>query len=303
MLPFFPTFKRLEIEDRNDLLCFINNFPSYSDFNFTSLWSWDVQNKREVSILKGNLIIRFTDYVTGEPFYSFLGNENVNETVEELLRLSISENLPPVLRLIPEEALANLNLKRYEAMEDRDNFDYIYNILELKEMEGKKFSKKRNQVNSFLSIYPNIETKELDLNEPNTQEKIFTLCQEWMEKKKIESDELFESHEGVVLKKLLMANKLLELIGIGIFAQEKLIGFFIEELTDSEYVVAHSSKIDNSFIGVNSYLMKKNAEMLFNKGKSLFNYEQDLGLENLRDAKMRFRPYGFLKQYHLTYRA
>jgi hypothetical protein len=49
--------------------------------------------------------------------------------------------------------------------------------------------------------------------------------------------------------------------------------------------------------------MKKNAEMLFNKGKSLFNYEQDLGLENLRDAKMRFRPYGFLKQYHLTYRA
>lgn len=36
---------------------------------------------------------RFTDYLTGNPFFSFLGDNMVNETVETLLEFSKKENL------------------------------------------------------------------------------------------------------------------------------------------------------------------------------------------------------------------
>ncbi|MFH1233619.1 MAG: hypothetical protein V1649_03135 [Patescibacteria group bacterium] len=73
----------------------------------------------------------------------------------------------------------------------------------------------------------------------------------------------------------------------------------INDLTKSECVVAQASKIDKSFVGINSFLMKKNAEILFSLKKLIFNYEQDLGLDALRDAKTRFRPTQFLKKYTL----
>jgi hypothetical protein len=39
-----------------------------------------------------------------------------------------------------------------EITEDRDNFDYLYNRKDLAELTGKKYHKKKNHVNNFLSI-------------------------------------------------------------------------------------------------------------------------------------------------------
>ena len=50
-----------------------------------------------------------------------------------------------------------------------------------------------------------------------------------------------------------------------------------------------------------SFLMKKNAEILFSKGRKYVNNEQDLGVEKLRQAKERYRPCLMLKKYKLTY--
>ncbi|MEJ0042787.1 MAG: hypothetical protein WDM81_11525 [Rhizomicrobium sp.] len=48
-------------------------FPPYSDFNFLNLYSWDAGERVRLSSLNGNLVIRFADYLTDEPFYMFLG--------------------------------------------------------------------------------------------------------------------------------------------------------------------------------------------------------------------------------------
>lgn len=92
MIPEFPEFKKLELSDKKDIEQFTSKFPPYSDFNFVSMWSWDIKGEMRVSQLNDNLVVRFTDYLTGEPFYSFLGNNKVNDTAEKLLEI---KNLSP----------------------------------------------------------------------------------------------------------------------------------------------------------------------------------------------------------------
>lgn len=300
MIPHFPKFKKLELTDKEEIEKINVKHLPYSDFNFVSLWSWDIKGEIRISQINGNLVVSFTDYLTGEPFYSFLGNNKVNETAEKLLELSKKEGLKSQLKLVPEDSLTGLDLSKFKTEEDRDHFDYLYSVPELKNLEGGKFVKKRNQVSIFLRNYPNVKTKIIDLKDKNIQGGIVNLFLEWL-KKKIEIEKVFESHEEVAISRLLLAIDTCHLVGVGAFSNEKLIGFFINELTKSEYVVAHASKVDKSFVGINSFLMKKNAEILFSFKKLIFNYEQDLGMENLRDAKIRFRPTQFLKKYRLSY--
>src|SRR3989344_9175835 len=98
MIPKFPQFKNLELSDKKDVEKFTSQFPPYSDFNFVSMWSWDVKGEMRLSTLNDNLVVRFTDYLTGKPFYSFLGNNKVNETAQTLINLSKKEGLKPELR-------------------------------------------------------------------------------------------------------------------------------------------------------------------------------------------------------------
>lgn len=78
MISQFPQFKELELEDKEEIEKFTSKYPPYSDFNFVSMWSWDVRGDMRVSKLNNNLVVRFTDYLTGSPFFSFLGDNNWN---------------------------------------------------------------------------------------------------------------------------------------------------------------------------------------------------------------------------------
>src|SRR3989344_3847914 len=109
MIPQFPDFKKLELKDKDEICGLTAQYPPYSDFDFVSMWSWDFKEEIRISSLKGNLVVRFTDYITGEPFYSFLGTKEVNETTDILLNKSSEEGLTPKLKLIPEVAIHELD--------------------------------------------------------------------------------------------------------------------------------------------------------------------------------------------------
>jgi len=300
MIPEFPNFKKIELSDRADVEKFTRPFPAYSDFSFVSMWAWDIKGEMRLSELNGNLVVRFTDYLTGEQFLSFLGKEKVNETIDQLLTFSKKEKIKQVLKLLPEDVINKVDRKKFLIKEDRDHFDYIYKIDELKNLAGGKFARKRNQVSLFLKSHPGARADFINLKEKNIQASITNLFLEWLKRKR-DSEEIFESHEEVAVSRLLLGMDDLNLIGVGVFVEDKLIAFIINEITDAGYVIAHASKIDRSYDGVNSFLIKSNAEILSTFDKTLFNYEQDLGVENLRVAKSRFRHHTFLKKYQLTY--
>ncbi len=109
MIPNFPDFKPIELNDKDEIESFTKKFAPYSDFNFASMWSWDVKEEMRVSQLNGNLVVRFTDYLTGEPFYSFLGSNKPTETADALLTLAEKEGIPLHLKLVPEDSAKEID--------------------------------------------------------------------------------------------------------------------------------------------------------------------------------------------------
>jgi hypothetical protein len=299
MLPKFPEFKSLELTDRADVEEITRNFPPYSDFNFTSMWSWDVHGQMKISNLNGNLVVRFTDYLNNEPFYSFLGNNLVNETAEVLLDLSEKEKSKVQLQLVPEDSIKSMDASKFEIEEDQDHFDYVYSIEELTKLSGAKHSNSRRLVNNLLRKNKKVFVKTLDLTLEKNRTKILQLNDSWKMNKELDFDN--ENEKGAILK-LLDSAKYLSILNVGIFVEDELIAFTMNEELNNGYALSFFAKFDTKYRGCYLYSMKETSDILLKKKYKYMNCEQDLGLPGLRFSKQALSPAFYLKKYKVSNR-
>ena len=129
MIPLFPSFKKLELEDKAEIDRIVRGFQPYSDFDFPSMFMWNIEDKIRISSLHNNLIVLFSDYLTGVPFFSFIGTNQPNETTLALLKYTIDQHMDGVIKLLPEEVAVLLDTDLFHISEDRDSFDYIYDTI------------------------------------------------------------------------------------------------------------------------------------------------------------------------------
>lgn len=306
MLPIFPQFKLLELSDRESIQKITNLYPPYSDFNFTSLWSWDVQNAIKVSILNDNLVIRMTDYLNGEPFFSYLGTKKVNSTVKQLLNFAISQGVEPCLKLVPEVSVKGLNPKVFIISEERDHFDYIYEIKKVSGFIGSEYSKHRRLSRHFEKN--NTSVRILDLTNPDERKLIYQIIEAWADDPKVSSnnDESLEEdfkNEFMAIDRLFASPPefLTSLTCLCLFLNEEPVGFIINEKVGNRYGIAHFGKARNTHKGINPHLFQQNALTFLDIGLHYWNDQQDLGLPGLRYSKTSYRPKHFLKKYSLRY--
>ena len=174
MIPEFPQFKSLELSDRKDVEEITKKHPPYSAFNFTNFWAWDIRKDRKISKLNGNLVTLSTDYLTVEPFLSFLGTHKCEDTVLQLLHFAKKSKISPKLRFITEESVQHLNSNNIEIKEDRGSFDYLFSTFELSKLRGIKFKEERHLADRFSKEYPDAVFQLEDLSDSSVQEKL--LC-------------------------------------------------------------------------------------------------------------------------------
>lgn len=300
MLPQFPDFKKLEITDKLETEKITSQYPPYSDFNFISLWDYDIHKLAEISTLNNNLILKFTDYITNKPFYTFIGKYSPKETIDELLKLARKNNLENCLKLIPEDNIKNdIDSLRnyYQIDEDRDNFDYIYSIQDWAELSWSKFHTKRHESTHFISTYQNSKFTKLDLSNEKIQQQINNLFLVWSKQKKSSQD---TENELNAIKNLFIAAKHYNYLALGVYIEENLIAFSVCELLPDKYAMSHFGKVDYSYKGLFSYLKHMTATELFNLDYKYLNLQQDMGIEGLRSSKEMWHPVGFLKKYIIT---
>lgn len=300
MLPTFPQFKKLELSDKQEVEKITSEHPPYSDFNFVSMWSWNIKDEMQVAQLHGNLVVRFTDYISGEPFYSFLGKNKVGETIKKLLHFSLAEELRPRVSLVPNHSLEVIESNEFKVEEDMDNFDYIYDLEEIAKFEGSKFQQKRNKTRNFLKSHGTAKIKILDLKDADVVKKILDLDKFWSENK-IKKDANFKiKNELLATERFFQAN-FDEAVGVGIFVQDKLVGYSIFSiLPKDKYSISHFTKADTNYKGVYDYLMHECAKILLEQGCLYLNHEQDLGIPGLRENKKSFMA-KFLKKFVVSF--
>ncbi len=300
MIPEFPNFKKLELLDKKEIEEFVSKFPPYSAFNFTNLWAWDISADREIVKLNENLVIRFTDYKTKEPFLSFLGTNKCKKTVLALLSFANDSKISPELRFITEESAKYLQAVDLLVKEDSGNFDYLFSPHKLAMLQGVKFKELRQLARKFSEKYPEAIFSVEDINDLSIQKKIYLMLRQWECRKKMQNKTCNLAFEEKALCRLLKNSKNYRLILTCVFLHDIMIGFSIDEALPNRNAIAHFIKADNSFRGVYEFLNRELAEYLTTLDIISWNWQQDLNIKNLREAKLGYRPVAFLKKYTVS---
>ena len=295
MIPEFPQFKKLELGDKESVETFTSKFVPYSDFNFVSLWSWNIKDEMRLSVLNDNIIVHFTNYLNGQLFYSFLGKNKINETVATLLDFSVKEEITPKLFLVPEDVVQAIDRKKFKVEDDVDNFDYVFDLVQISKYVGSQFMKKRNKIKQLLGQFPSLKVEIIDIKNKDVEEKILKLDEFWLEKK-MQKDSDFKIKNELIATQRFFKSNFVNILGTGIFIDDELIGYSIFSTETSGYAISHFCKADTKYIGIYDFLMRENAKILVEKGYFFLNYEQDLGLPGLRESKKSFMS-KYLKKF------
>ncbi|MEK7194131.1 MAG: phosphatidylglycerol lysyltransferase domain-containing protein [Patescibacteria group bacterium] len=297
MIPTFPLFKVLEFSDKNDIEHYTKNHPPYSDFDFMSLWCWNTKEEVSISIIHDNLVVKFSDYLTGEPFFSYFGMNKTVETCKALLDFSKNNSIEPIIKLLPKVSIKDLDNSIFQVEEDRNHFDYIFSVESLVKYNGSSLKTQRNLLNNFLRNTPNPKIKSLKLKERAVCDEVMALYDTWEGNKGF-----IIPNESIAIKRFLESVNDFSFLSVGIYIEGKLAAFNLQERTSNEYMNCLFAKGNIKYNGIYAYLMNSTAKVLLEWGYKYINYEQDLGIYNLRKSKQAFDPDHYLKKYVVKYK-
>jgi hypothetical protein len=291
-IPCYPDFVALDIELRDSLHPRLSlTADGVSEFTFSGLYLFRNRYKYRVSRNgpEGGFIISGEQpphgNEPGKTFFMTPCGAPDHETLVSLLQThdywkNISDSvLSPVREILSERGIT--------IEEDRDNFDYLYFRNDLAELAGKKFHKKKNLVNQFLHSYSEYEQR------PVTTALIpaaVEVLDQWRQDKGEDGDyraarealELFDS---------------LTLRGAVFFVSGKPVAYCLgESIARGRMFAIHFEKAIDEYKGIYQFMNQAFASAL-PKFFTWINREQDLGDEGLRQAKMTYRPSGFVQKY------
>lgn len=175
-----------------------------------------------------------------------------------------------------------------QVFEDRDNWDYLYDSQEMAHLDGKKFHKKRNHINSFFQSH----TYEARAIESGDTQALLGILDRWILAKDDKGDYI-ASKESIELREEL------ELEGKLYFVEGQPAAYTLgEAVQQGKSFVIHFEKADNAYKGIYQVVFKDYAQDL-EKSYGLINREQDLGDPGLRQSKETYRPVGFIKKHQV----
>lgn len=286
-LPTYPEFAPISMDMIPELHPSLNMIrDGISELTFSNLYLFRHVYGYEVSSFAGGgLAIRGSR--DGKSFFYIPCCLPDPEIFDELMRnhdyfKNMSETQAKAHRI-------DLENRGYLVTEDRDNFDYLYNRSDLAELTGREYHKKRNLVNAFINSY-NYEQHPL---KPDNVPDAIAVLDEWRAQKGFEGD-YRASREGLEnFRELGMRGAVFYVEGVPA-------GWCMgEPLAKGTMFAIHFEKACDRFKGIYQFVNQAFAQSLPEHYR-LVNREQDLGNEGLRQAKMTYRPSGFVKKYRVT---
>ncbi|MGL5650702.1 MAG: DUF2156 domain-containing protein [Paraclostridium sp.] len=290
-------FKDIEIDCKNILDKYFDLVDYEAcEYCFTTLYMWkDLYNTKYY--VEDDFAIVAGEYENkGFIILPLAKKENMNKAFDFIIKNFEKEHKQIHLKAINKEVVEYLQSvyeDRFEYIEERNNFDYIYDGESLRTLAGRKNQKKRNHLNSFVKEYGDrVEYKKL---EEKDFDECISLLKEWS-KDKEESIELDSEFKAI---KRIFKNyeKLKDTLKIsGIYIDSKLEAFSIGEMLNDNMAVIHVEKANADIRGLYPYI---NQQFLLNEFSDVefVNREEDLGIEGLRKAKLSYHPVKFAEKY------
>ncbi len=286
-IPQYPEFAAIDLDMRADLYPALNmTKDGISELTFSNLYLFRHVYDYRVSLLPGgSSVVEGTK--AGKSFFYLPCCFPDREIFDNLMAghdyfKNMSESQSEIHRI-------ELEQRGYHVEEDRDNFDYIYERTDLAELSGRAYHKKRNLVNAFINSY---SYEQKPLRKDNAADALAVL-DEWREAKGSDGDYV-ASREAIGLFEDLGMR------GCVYYVDGAPAGWCLgEPVAKGRMFAIHFEKACDRYKGIYQFINQAFAQGLPSHFKTI-NREQDLGDEGLRQAKMTYRPCGFVKKYRVT---
>ncbi|MFZ3072126.1 MAG: DUF2156 domain-containing protein, partial [Thermodesulfobacteriota bacterium] len=275
----YPEFEEITLADRKSLHPFFSSIKSgVSEFTFANVYFFRHVHNYRVAKIKDSFI--FSGQDNGKAFFMTPAGLPEEAVLKQLFERFSS------MKCATEDIAVALAKLGYKASEDRDNFDYLYLREDMTSLSGRKFHKKKNLVNAFMSNY---SCEGMPLTEERHPDAL-TVLNDWRMEREDPGD-YDASREA--LEKM----EELSLCGSVYYVDHKPAAYTLgEELGRADTFAVHFEKGSSDYKGLLQFVSQAFASLLPEKYVYI-NREQDLGIEGLRQTKLSLRPSGFIKKY------
>jgi hypothetical protein len=283
MISRYPTFTPLSFSDRPFLDPLFRVLPDgISELTFAGMYCFAAPYDYHLAQMDDDTLVFSGKDKGGERFFLSPFRLPSPGFLNELL------NRFPSMKLASEAQAESLAQMGYTVSEDRDNFDYLYNRTDLAQLAGRALQKKRNLVHRFTREH---SYRAVPLTTAEVADALFVL-DTW---RAYYNDQADYQSSRLALENL----EELNLHGRVVYADEKPAGYSLgETYALGRMFVVHYEKALPEMKGLSQFVNMEFAQSLPSTIQWI-NREQDVGELGLRQAKLTYRPSGFVKKFRV----
>ncbi len=280
-------FKPIELKDKQIFDDFSKRYPHQgSDLTFTNLFCWRFKYSYEYAVVEEHLLISSSLHGR-RVFYQPVGKDPAQ------IMAKVLEKYPDSEFTRVQKKVAEAMPDRFTVREQRDMFDYVYDVKELAELQGTRYAPKRNFVHQCEKYNPS--TCILDRGGVKS---FLDMQEKWCRMRGCGDDPELYAEDCAVREAITHAEEL-GIFGVCVEIDGKIEAFAIGERLNNDTFVEHFEKGNTDFSGIYQYLLREFAKAIPGEFRYL-NREQDLGIEGLRKAKLSYHPARMVEKFTVT---
>ena len=266
------------------------------DYAAANLYMWDEVYCQEVAFFGGRAAGRIREADGGYRYLFPVGEGDPAPVLDALLREAAERGEPLRLVGVTEPELPSLTARfgdKLRIAETREWEDYLYSAEKLATLAGKKLHGKRNHIHAFCAEHT-YETLPLD---PSLEPACRGILAKWREGREADTAE-----DARAIERGFEAFEALELEGLLLIADGAPAAFTMGSRITPEVFCVHFEKALPEIEGAYPLINREFVCALREKCPEivLINREDDMGLENLRAAKLSYHPERLLKKFDAT---
>ncbi|WP_298648658.1 phosphatidylglycerol lysyltransferase domain-containing protein [uncultured Proteiniphilum sp.] len=295
-------FKSLELKDRDVINPYLRhqNYRA-SDLCFTNLYCWGRKFDTQFAVTDNWLFIRFKDNSGRNSYLKPVGTGDLKGAIDLIQEDHSSFSSPFQLRGLTREMMEEIETAmpgQFDYKLNRSVSDYIYTTEKLIYLKGKKLQSKRNHINRFKREN---DWKYYSLTGNRVLvEECKNMLDKWMKVNKEEKDTSLV-YDDYATTLMLDNFEYLNLKGGLVCVDNEIAAFTIGEPLTEDTLVVHVEKAFTSIHGAYAII---NQQFIENEASGFLyvNREEDMGIDNLRQAKLSYHPDILLEKYNARFK-
>ena len=299
---------RISIDNREILEKYLNGYEyKTSGLSFSAQYMWRDINKFSWDMMGEYMCISGISHLELEegielPFMfppltadGEYDKDALRETIYKSREYFEKKGHPFSLRLVPFHVMEIIKeaVPEMHFIDDRPNYDYIYLTQELIDLKGKAFHGKKNHLNYFKKTYE-YEYVELTSDMADDAMKFIS---DFNKRKDVPAHEM----ELLKMEEEAMEDVFRNIEAVGYSAGAILIDGSIEAIAiggklGKKTITEHVEKANVEYRGLYQAINNEFCKNVAAKAKYI-NREEDMGIPNLRKAKLSYKPVKLLEKY------